>query len=50
MFTALADMQELKTAQTVTLLLKQMNMIASTMVLFYSSVRIVRISITYDTA
>jgi hypothetical protein len=50
MFTALADMLELKTAQIVMHLHKLMNMIACTMVLFYSFVTDARINTIYDTA
>jgi hypothetical protein len=50
MFTALAVMQELKTAQTAMLLHRSMNMIACTMALFYSSATDARINTIYDTA
>jgi hypothetical protein len=50
MCTVLADMVAWKIARTAIHLLKSMSMIASTMVLFYFSARIVRTSITYDTA
>jgi hypothetical protein len=50
MSTALAVMVVWRIAQTVIRSLKSMNMIAFMMVLFYSSARIVRTSITYDTA
>jgi hypothetical protein len=50
MFTVLAVMVAWRIAQTVIPLHRSMNTIASMMVLSYSSARIVRISITYDTA
>jgi hypothetical protein len=48
MSTALVVMQAWITAQIVIHLHRLMNTIASMMVLFYSSARIVRTSITYD--
>jgi hypothetical protein len=50
MYTALAAMVEWRTALTAIHSFKSMNMIESMMVLSYSSARIVRTSITYDTA
>jgi hypothetical protein len=46
--TALADMVAWRIARTVIRSLKSMSMIAFMMVLFYSSARIVRTSITYE--
>jgi hypothetical protein len=50
MSTALAVMQESKTAQTAMLLRRSMNMIACMMALFYSFATDARINIIYDTA
>jgi len=50
MYTALAVMLELKTAQTAMLLHKLMNTIVCMMVLFYSFATDARINIIYDTA
>jgi Na+/phosphate symporter len=50
MFTALADMLGLKTAQTVMLLHRLMNMIDCMMALFYFSATDARINTIYDTA
>jgi hypothetical protein len=50
MCTALAVMQELKTAQTAMLLHRSMNMIACMMALFYSSATDARTNTIYDTA
>ena len=48
MSTALADMVALRIARTAIRSLNSMSMIASMMVPFYSSARIVRINITYE--
>jgi hypothetical protein len=50
MYTALVAMQAWITVQTVIYSHRLMSMIAFMMVLSYSSARIVRTSITYDTA
>jgi hypothetical protein len=50
MSTALADMVAWRIARTVIRSLKSMSMIASMMVQSYSSARIVRTSITYESA